>query len=260
MNNYNISVLTNKDLGDPVFVKALLTEWMEIDSKLRPEFFGLGEPVRHSFAEKGIGYAVNIWIKEGMGLLLRRQNDYKYIATIEWFSGDRGLDNRPFPWSCNVSLRRKSGDDLAIKYFKFLVKWFEPAFGYISTDRQIDEKHFIYIEHSRGSTEQYAGLDFEDRIPGIYWVTFFGSPVVERLGKLNITSLRRDDTNVENINNGLLVKAYSSSTEIGSQKASNIESLILEQLGKNHFFDKSLLDFESLLLDDNIDELIIKNT
>ncbi len=162
--------------------------------------------------------------------------------------------SRPFPWSCSVSLRRKAGDGLALKYFKFLIEWFEPAFGHLSINEQIDLKHFAYVEDSTGSVEQYVGLDIEDTLPGIYWVTYFGRQAIKRIGVKKFSSLSSGD--VENFKDGFLVKAYPSSKEIGSVFAKEAENLILEHLGKDIFFDKSHFDLNSLLLDEETEQLI----
>lgn len=254
-NDYDIRVLTNKDLGDPDFIKKLLNAWCYgIDSRLKPEFFGSGEPVRHSFAEKGVAAALKMWVKEGLGLLLRRRSESGYLTTIDWWRREETLDTRPFPWSCSVSLRRKAGDELALRYFEFLIEWFEPAFGHLSTNNQIDLKHFAYVEDATGSVEQYVGLDIGDKLPGIYWITYFGQPLVERIGANKFSSL--SSAKVEKFKKGFLVKAYPSSKEIGSQTAKVSESLILQHLGRHHFFDKSQFDLSSLLLDEETEGLI----
>ncbi|MCV5277010.1 hypothetical protein OFC49_40400, partial [Escherichia coli] len=72
-----------------------------------------------------------------MGLLFRRRGECGYLTNIDWWRREETLDTRPFPWTCRVSLRRKAGDELALTYFKFLIEWFEPAVGHLSTDEQI---------------------------------------------------------------------------------------------------------------------------
>lgn len=259
-NDYNIKILTNKDLGDPDFVRNLMNTWYYgLDSKLKPEFFGLGEPVRHSFAEKGLEVAVKSWIKEGMGLLLRRRGQFGYSATIDWWRRDKKLDERLFPWSCTVYLRRKSGDGLALKYFKFLIEWFEPAFGFLSTNKQVDDKHFVTFEDSTGTTETYEGLDIlekEERLPGIYWATYFGPWAVKKIRKAQFLNLQAE--RIDYLNGGYLVVAYGSSAEIGTSSAHKAENKIIDKSGRKHFFDKTLADIESLKTDAKEAEIIEK--
>lgn len=256
--DYNIRVITNKDLGDPDFIKNLLEAWhSEVDSNLKPEFFGLGEPVRHNFAEKGIEAAIKMWITEGMGLLLRRRgSSFGYLATIDWWRRDKTLDKRLFPWSCNIYLRRKAGDEVAYEFFKFLIKWFDPAFGYLSTNEQIDEKHFITFEDVTGQTEQYEGLDLGKTLPGLYWITYFGPWAITRIGEDRFQNLEAEK--IERVCEGNLVVAYPSSKEIGNPVASDIEKRIVNKLGRRYFFDKSKIDIESLKDESEEAEIIEK--
>lgn len=247
MNEYNISVITEKNLGDPTFVRGLLEAWQnDLGPELRPELYGLGEPVRISFAEKEIDDAVNLCIREGMGLLLRRRSPFSYLATIDWWRREETLDSRPFPWSCKVLLSRNAGTDLALRFLKFLIEWFDPAFGYLSTNDQIDAKHFITFEDLTGTTEMYEGLDIlEDGVlPGVYWATYFGPWALRKIGKERFEGLAVEQ--VESVHNGYLVMACGTSSEIGSPESIEAESRIVSTLGHQHFFDKSLVDIESL--------------
>lgn len=246
MNEYNINVLTNKDLRDELFVRDLLIAWSrDIDSRLEPEFFGLGEPVRHSFKEERIESAVDLWVTNGMGLMLKRRNKFKYLAEVDWWQREETLDRRLFPWSCRVWLTLRSGDDLALKFFKFLIEWFEPAFGYISTDEQVKDKHFVCFEDKDNTYETNVGLDINEKLPGIYWITYFGDWAVEKIGAKKFELLT--DPVVEKFKEGVLLKAYMPSTKIGTADAIQAENQILQSLGREHFFDKTLFDLRTLL-------------
>lgn len=254
MNEYIIDVRTKKDLGNEAFINDLLTAWCnDIDPNLQLEFFGLGEPVRQSFAEKGIKYAVETWIENGLGLMLKRGNRYRFIASVDWRE-EIGLDESPFPWSCTVWLTPKAGDVLATELFKFLIEHFEPAFGHLSTYERDREKHFVSIEDNIGTIEAQVGLDIDDKLPGIYWITYFGDWAIKQIGATKFDSL--SNSQCEKFKDGLLIKAYPSSKEIGTEDANKTEKLVLDQLGQQHFFDKSLFDLESLLLDSETESVI----
>ncbi len=254
MNEYILDVRTNKNLGEATFISVLLAAWRnDIHPNLQVEFFGLGEPIRQSFNEKGVECATETWIENGMGLMLKRKSRHKFVADIDWRE-EKGLDQRPFPWSCRVWLDRKAGDNLALEFFRFLIKYFEPAFGHLSTANQDRSKHFVSVESSVGSIEQYVGLDIEDKLPGIYWITYFGDWAVERIGERKFDSLSFAEC--EKTNSGILLRAYPSSEEIGSKTANESENLILQHLGKSHFFNKSLFDLDSLLFDSETETLI----
>lgn len=247
MADYHIEIKTDKYLGRRVFVHRLLDAWCKtLSPSLTPEFFDLGEPIRHSFDDYGIDSAVEMWLSNGMGLMLRRRSKPKFIAEIDWFEREKGLDPRLFPWSCSVSLHRDAGDDLAQKLLTFMIDQFEAAYGYVTDDDDLRRKHFVTFEDSTGTTEMYEGLDIEEDevLPGIYWTTYFGPWAVGKIGKGRFRDLEAEK--IVRINSGFLVTAYRSSSEIGSAKAAEIEEEMKGKLGSEHFFDKSLVDVESL--------------
>jgi hypothetical protein len=244
MNEFHFDVRTDKDLGSEDFVRSLLTAWChELDKPLSPEFFDLGEPVRRSFAKEGLETAVRTWVDNGMPLLLKRRSKPKFEAAIDW-RRNKGLDPRLFPWSCTVWLSLAAGDELALELFRFLIKYFEPAFGHISTYDDHRTKHFITFEDRGGQTEMYTGLDVGETLPGVYWATYFGSWSVEKVGRDRFSNLKA--YKVEPINSGYLVLAYRSIKEVGTLAAQEAEERITDHLGRANFFDKSLVDIETL--------------
>lgn len=248
MRDYVIEIKTDKNLGSRTFVRQLLEEWCNyLDERLRPEFFALGEPVRRSFASEGIETAVEAWLSQGMGLYLRRRSKPKFLAGIEWFRREKGLDPRLFPWSCIVWLSPSAGDELSLKLLHFLIRHFEPAFGFITIDEDHRDKHFLSFEDIDGVTEMYVGQDIlenEETLPGVYWLTYFGPWAVERIGSERFADLKAEK--VESIDGGYLVQAYGSGSQAGGSLARQAETRIGSQLGKQHFFDKALVNIEAL--------------
>jgi hypothetical protein len=257
MSEYDINVRTDKDIGSEHFVRDLLSAWCgELDVRLRPEFFGLGEPIRRSIAKEGIEAAVRTWVDSGMSVLLRRRSKPKFEASIEWWRREKSLDPRPFPWGCSVTLSLSAGDELALKLFRFLIRYFEPAFGHISTYDDRRAKHFITYEDRVGQAEQYVGMDVGETLPGVYWVTYFGPWSVKKVGEDRFATLKA--YKVEPINSGYLVYAYSTVKEAGSSAAQEAENQIMNHLGRANFFDKALVNIEALKTDLETAEIIEK--
>jgi hypothetical protein len=172
---------------------------------------------------------------------------------------EKGLDPRPFPWGATVWLDRSAGDTLALKLFCFLIDHLEPAFGSISTEEDSRTKHRITFEDRMGRSEQYMGLhvgrfvsirtDYgREVLPGVYWVTYFGPGAKRIVAERNLERLEADK--VERLGAGYLVRAYPSVTAAGTEVARHAERKIMEQLGEEHFFDKSQVDIESLKTDE----------
>lgn len=244
MKRYLLEVKTNKNIGDERWLRGLLTEWCEkLDETLLPERFDLGEPVRRRFADEGIEGAVRLSVHSGISLMLARVSKPKFLVDIHWRL-EKGLDPRPFPWSCTVWLDFSAGDERTLSLFRFLIQHFEPAFGFVSTEDDDRDKHFIAFDDIGGRTELHVGQDVGDTLPGVYWVTYFGPWAVEKIGKERFAELKAEQ--VEPIDGGSLVQAYKSASEAGSPLAREAETRIINQLGKQHFFNKATVNIEAL--------------
>lgn len=247
MKQYFIEVKTDIDLGTIEFVESLLTDWCyNINLKLRIEYFDLGEPIRKSFNEMGIEYAINYWVSNGTPLLLKRKSKPKFDVDIQW-RREKGLDKRKFPWRCAVWLNYDAGDKLALELFHFIINHFHPSFGYITTYDDIKEKHFIMYKSKEGTVEQFIGRDInedEQIIPGVYWINFYGKWAIDKLGAKHFSAIPAYDS--EKINEGYIVTIYSESNIIGSPEAKEAERKILYHFGEDKFFNIKTVDIESL--------------
>lgn len=257
-NDYVIEIRTSKGLGTESFAHGLLATWRDqMPTELRPEYFDLGEPVRRSFEKEGLERAVRMWV-DHMPLYLTRRAKPRMMVATRWRS-DKGKDPRPFPWGCTVWLARSAGDDLAVTLFRFLIGHFEPAFGSVSTEEDSRAKHWVTFQDRLGRAELYMGLDVgrfvtittdygRDVLPGVYWLTYFGPGAIAILGGDHFARLNAHK--VEKIGAGYLAWAYSSGSEAGTPAALQAEATIMEQLGKEHFFDKTRADVEGLKADE----------
>ncbi len=243
MEKYIIALKTDANLGKEDFVRSLIYSWCEeMDEHLRPEYYGLGEPIRRSIAEDGVEAVIQTWLTK-MRPMLRRKSKPKFIVDINWRK-EKGLDPRIFPWGCYVWLDSVAGDTLAIKLFKFLILQFKPVFGSMTFESENREKHFITYKTNVGTVEQFIGIDVGETLPGIYWVTYFGPWSVKKIGRHLFEKV--PSAEVETIDGGFLITSYERSKDIGSELARKIEKYLTVHFGPAHFFDKSTVDIEKL--------------
>jgi hypothetical protein len=246
MNEYVISVRTDKNLGTEEFVRDFLGDWCrDLDPRLRPEFFDLGEPVRKSLAGAGFEQAVRLWLEKRPAVMLARRSKPRFLADIEW-RRERGLDARPFPWGVTVYSALSAGDDLAELLLRFLIRHLDPAFGYITTRDEEREKHQISFQDRIGRVQQYKGLDVGETLPGVYWKTFFGKAVTPKLSSFD----RLPAHDAEEVASGWLVTAYKTARASGTKEAREAEARIMDRLGRSRFFEKQTVNIESLKADD----------
>ncbi len=255
---YFLELSTDINMGSEEFIKNLLNDWYHHENKLlRPEYYGMGEPIRYSIAERGLDAAVNAWMKNKMPVMLRRKIKPKFTVDMEW-RPRRGLDPRVFPWECRIRLAFNALDHNAISMLKFIVEKLNPAFAYLTNEDDLKAKHYIQYKEKGMSISSYIGRepggktlpgDVSSMIPGVYWVTFFSKWAIGIIGRSKFKDLKVHS--LEKFNNGYLVTLYKESKEILSENARKIEADTIDKLGRNLFFDKSKLtpeDIKSLLL------------
>jgi hypothetical protein len=258
-NRYVIELKTDKTIGTETFARDLLTSWFGgLPAELCPEYFDRGEPVRRSFEKEGLERAVRMWVDNQRPLYFSRRTRPRMMVSTRW-RAEKGLDPRPFPWGATVWLDRSAGDTLATKLFCFLIDQLEPAFASITTEEDSRDKHWITFEDRTGRSEQYMGLDVgrfvtittdygTDVIPGVYWLTYFGPGAKAIVGERRFEHLEADK--VERLGDGYLVRAYASVSVAGTEAAHQEELKIMDQLGREHFFDKSRVNLEVLKTDE----------
>ena len=237
-NRYLLEVKTNKRL-DATFGATLLRAWRDaLPESLQLDRFDAGEPVRRHLTEEGDGAVTNLWAELGIPVMLARAVSPRLLMDMSWRE-NRGVDPRPFPWSCTVWLERKAGDSLARAMFRFLISQFEPAFGLLTTEADARAKHwFRFNEPDGGSVEAMRGLDVTSVLPGVYWHTFFGAPAVALLGAERSAFVATD---AEPLQGGYLVRAYDNSELAGTPSAVTAEGSLIEAFGASKFFHRTLI-------------------
>jgi hypothetical protein len=164
-------------------------------------------------------------------------------VSLSWRK-NKGLDPRPFPWGLTGWLAKDGGAEAAKAFLLLIVKSFEPAFASLTTDEESHRKHFFKEPHyvdglQIGTVEHFRGHHVLDTLPGIYWMTYLGQPVVDRVGEQNLRSIPVGQ--LEPSGHGYLLTAYDDPSLIGSDEGRAIEQRIVDHLGKHRFFDREVV-------------------
>ena len=242
---YHINIQTIKNIGSEEIARPLLSHWCSHENPLmRPEYYGSGEPIRRKLREDGVDAAISLWLKRKMPVMLRRATKPRFVVDMNWRQR-LGRDPNRFPWDCDIHLALNAGDDLAVEMFSFVVKYFEPGFGWLTTEQDLKDKHFVFLKEPLGSTEFYVGTvaggrcrrdDFCAMFPGLYWVTYFSKWAMSEIGQERLDRLKFFQS--EPIGDGRLVRLYRDSGLIGTPSGRMKENEIIDALGKSLFFDK----------------------
>lgn len=242
-NTFEIRILTDLHLGNERFVRSFLGGWMRLPESLRLERFDHGEPICRKIEDEGFDAVVDAWLNGPVAIAFKRVSKYKLQLWIQW-RREKGLDPLKYPWGCWVSLDRKMPDHLVVQFFEFLLYHFQPAFAFLTDEIDQHVKHFITFRDRNSTMEMYKGLDVTEVLPGMYWQTYFGPGSLDIVDRDKVQNLGSDI--VRPFGEGFIVQPYDRSNLIATSEGREREAAILDRLGREHFFDKSLVDIESL--------------
>jgi hypothetical protein len=234
-NDFYISVQTRKDMNSSV--DDLVRCWCKLENReLRPEFFSNGEPVTRSLAQEGVEAAIRLWKEERVPLMLRRVTQPRFLADLA-----NVYETADLAWIITIWLDRKAGDTLAQELLRFFVVQLDPEYAFASTEADVKEKHFIRHKKRIGKldvmAEEYVGLKAVDKLPGIYWRTYFGPKYAPLLRSVEPEETAHGGT-LDNISHGKLLSAFDASSMAGTKDASAVEADLVNRIGAGYFFSR----------------------
>lgn len=237
METIYIRILTEKNLGHEKFVSDFLQDWFTNFGHISPERYSHGEPIDKKIDVTSLNEVQCEW-QVPPSLMFKRISSPKYIFDLKWRK-NRGLDQRPYPWGASIWLNYKQGEEHTREFFEFLIKWFDPAFGYVTLDSDESYKHNnALIPQFRngqyvGKGQSYWGADISDTLPGMYWLTYISHKVLEPA----LMQVLDEVTYKKYENRGRIIQLYDSIDSIGSLQAREIEKSVIKKIGSDKFFD-----------------------
>lgn len=235
-NDFVVTLDTDRTINDECFARKFLHAWLNHPlHDLRPERWGQGEPLRRLISATEFAELVTEWCR--VPLLFKRTTRPRLTVSLAW-RRNRGLDPRPFPWGLTGWLEN-SGTEIPLAFLDLVIAHFNPAFASLTTDADSRHKHFVKRPHRVGdrvigTAEEFVGHHVTNKLPGIYWITYFGRAAIERIGERRLHSLPTG--RLEARGEGLILFAYDDAATIGSPAARSIEQAILDGLGRDKFF------------------------
>jgi hypothetical protein len=198
-----------------------------------PSTFGRSEPITQKLTPNNRSQLDDILLGtknfEGGSLFLSSKN-LKSTSVFQW------APNTVSDWYSEFStevLARQS--KTLVEYLRGLFSEFPVVFAGIALDSDWDKKHWIVEEdEDGGELVTKVGLNLEYGLPGIYWITVFGSELLEHFDREVLTAL--PCYQVVNLGDSGIMLVLSDSPDKISQSH---EEEIIRTLGKEYFFDIS---------------------
>lgn len=166
-------------------------------------------------------------------ILLKRKNP-KYLVNIK--TGGRETKRWCFHMSKEYYRGEKQCNEF-IELLKQLFECFSPIYAVVSLESDHIEKHSVFEPETGQAlgTRGYKWFSGEG-LPGVYWLSIFGEPLVEYFGEEKLLNL--EAVNSFNLTNKCIaVQAYSVPNENDREWRRSREQAIAKQLGEEYFFD-----------------------
>jgi hypothetical protein len=236
---FTITLYTRHEFDSREKAADLFRFFNEAGGSFKPARFDLREPVRKIYDPAELSAPADLLsgapnFKNG-GVMLKGAK-HRFLAWIRWRSG--GVS----PWYMWLSEKFFERAERVEEFMGFIAGFcerFPVLFGSACPGEDWDAKHY-YISKSSGRRNftLKVGDELDSCLPGVYWLTIFGQPLVEHFGRERIESLpvqRVMDFGAGGL--GIVLRASPYGIEKSERLSHDAE--IMKLLGGEYFFDVS---------------------
>lgn len=233
--SFRVSVYTPQDISLPQTAQLL---WRLLsDPLIDPQRFDTVERAKINFTSEGYDKASEIFGAEGM-LFVRGSKD-SFTAMFMRQHGGWGMWN--FWWDVKAMMQQKR--DPWLQWLFKLCRELPPFYGFGCSVDEYDAKHTVVEDVPGGSVTRTVGAsarEFYEFLPGLYWMTIFGTHLVDHFG-----------ARLESLDRANFIKLNSSQAAVvldepvvpqDIDERLRIESQLIDSLGAKYFFDCLRLD------------------
>ncbi len=227
---FRVSVYTPHDISLPQTAQLL---WRLLsDPLIDPQRFDSVERAKINYTSEGYGRASEIFATDGM-LFVRGSKD-SFTAMFMHQHGGWGMWN--FWW--DVKAMRQQKRDRWLKWLFELCRELPPFYGFGCSVDEYDAKHTVVEDVPGGSVTRTVGAsarEFYEFLPGLYWMTIFGTHLVDHFGEgleslAHVNSVKLNSYQVAVVLDGPVVPQ-------DMDERLRVESQLIDSLGTSYFFD-----------------------
>lgn len=217
---------------------ASLFRFLNSAGVFAPERFDAHEPVRKAYAPDALDEPISLLCGHPQylyGEILLRGAKGHYLA---WFKWSQASVSR---WHIYLSQRffdRPKAVEELTEFVAGLCSKFPPLYGGVAPKEDWDAKHVLVTRVPGGETHEKVGLDISECLPGIYWGTVFGAPVVGRLGLKEMAGRLPVARSIDLGEGGLLLVLRESPFTPELPERLRHDREVAHLIGGQYFFDK----------------------
>jgi hypothetical protein len=216
-------------------------EWLNDfqGGKWRPERYNNAEPIKYPYSPAVISDVTNKWIKENIGMVLKRTSAPKYELDFGGQHTKLLVKNELTIYLDSALFQQSQDAESCLTFLNALYMTLRPAYGYSVHRKNYLAKNMQIIYPEGGnvsSMETWVGRDLSKCLRGIYWANWFGPVYVEFFGEERLESapcFRKERLS----NGGYLILTAATPMEYEAPQAREIEEAVRDHLGADAFFD-----------------------
>lgn len=165
------------------------------DGFLEPDKCDVYEPIKERFNCSNLRLPIR-WLSQlGSQLLIEKKHKFEYIGVFNnrripkmWSDDFHLSDNYDDPFllsEISFHIHKKILDEKPLEYlvdfFRFLFNKMNGEYGYLAIEDEIHTRHNFNFLKDGVEFSEYKGLEIDDCLPGVYWLTAFGKTITEFL-------------------------------------------------------------------------------
>lgn len=223
----------------PIFLERFLQWLNDFDGgKWKPERYNNADPARHVYSATAIADIVAMWMKDNIGIILKRISTPKYEID---FTGQRNkllVKNQLTVYLESELFQQSKSMQSCITFLNALYLRLRPVWGFSAQRKDYLAKN-LQLTYPGGNVsrlETWVGKDLSKCLWGIYWANWFGPAYVDFFGRERLDSAPYFQK--ERLSDGgYLILTAASPLEYDTPAAQELEQALRGHLGFDAFYD-----------------------
>ncbi|HEX9988124.1 MAG TPA: hypothetical protein VGE45_06545 [Chloroflexia bacterium] len=234
---FSMTVYTRHQFDTPQKAGEFFKFLNDIGGTFTPAYFDMQEPVKKRYTPDDLSEPIGLLSgqpeHDGGGLLLKGAKP-KFLALVKWRRSE--VASWHFYLSDDYFDNAKRREEFT-RFVTQLCQAFSVLYGGGATQEDWDAKHWLKIQRpSGGYSRRKMGLEVDECLPGVYWLTLFGAPLVKHFGRKKLESLPTHQV-LDFGDNGLGLILSETPSEPGLSERLQRDQEIISKLGSQYFFD-----------------------
>jgi hypothetical protein len=234
---FNMVIYTKHQFNSPEKAGEFFKFLNDFGGTFAPAYYDRQEPVKKPYTSDDLSEPIRLLSgqpKHNSGGLLLKGSKHEFLAVVKWSRSE--VVSWQFYLSDKYFDNAKRRDEFT-HFVTQLCQAFPILYGGGAAKEDWDAKHWLKVQRPGGGySRRKMGLEIEECLPGVYWLTLFGKPLVKHFGRKKLESLPAHQV-LDFGDNGLGLMLSESPSDPGLSERLQRDQEIISKLGSQYFFD-----------------------